>query len=69
MYFYSDKTIFEGQWRNDKKGKYGVVRYANGCEFKGEWISEEKQLGVIKYKNGDMYLEGKLRMKKKKGMA
>ena len=53
MYFYSDKTIFEGQWRNDKKGKYGVVRYANGCEFKGEWISEEKQLGVIKYKNGE----------------
>ena len=68
MYFYSDKTIFERQWRNDKKGTYGVVRYANGCEFKGEWISEEKQLGVIKYKNGDMYL-GKLRMKKKKGMA
>ena len=68
MYLYSDKKIFEGQWRNDKKRKYGVVRQANGCEFKGEWISEEKQLGVIKYKNGDMYL-GEIENEKKKGMA
>ena len=38
----------------------------NGCEFKGEWISEEKQLGVIKYKNGDMYI-GEIENEKKEG--
>jgi hypothetical protein len=41
---------------NDKKHGYGVIEYANGDRYEGNWKNGERsENGVYEYSNGDVY--------------
>ena len=34
---WKDGSIYEGNWVNDMKHGYGIMKYENGDIYKGEW--------------------------------
>ena len=34
--------MYEGNWENDRYQGWGVYRYTNGTEYRGEWVEDMK---------------------------
>jgi hypothetical protein len=35
---FDDGTVYEGEWREDKKDGYGVQSWSNGIRYEGDWV-------------------------------
>ena len=41
MYISPDKSIYEGEWHNDKRHGKGELTLANGDRIRGNWVNDE----------------------------
>jgi hypothetical protein len=56
---YTNKDIYEGEWKNDRRDGKGTVTYTNGDKYEGKWNCDRRLIqGTMTYANGDKY-EGK----------
>lgn len=46
---------YEGSWKNGTENGWGIMHYADGRRYEGEWIYGSAGHGVIYYPNGDRY--------------
>jgi hypothetical protein len=52
---YNEGGYYSGTWLDDNKNGQGKRLYSNGDLFMGEFLNDEKKLGLMKYKNGDQF--------------
>ena len=49
--------MYEGEWKDDKKTGYGVLRSHRGATFEGTWLeSTQDGYGVETYADGGKFL-------------
>lgn len=39
--FYANKDHFAGEWKNDAASGYGILTYANGNRYEGNWLDDK----------------------------
>ena len=39
MIYYNGNN-YEGDWKNNLKEGYGIMKYGNGDEFNGNWVND-----------------------------
>ena len=69
MHNYTEGSIYEGLWENDKKNGNGTLNYSNGDYYIGGFKNDKfdgKGKGKIHYPNGDLY-EGEFKDGKRHG--
>ena len=50
------RWVYEGEWKDDKKTGYGVLRSHRGATFEGTWLeSTQDGYGVETYADGGIY--------------
>ena len=40
---YFDGTIYDGEWRDDKRNGKGIMKDSEGKKYSGEWINDRKK--------------------------
>ncbi|HMT03562.1 MAG TPA: hypothetical protein PKD00_09715 [Burkholderiales bacterium] len=64
---YSDGTIYEGEFKNNKKWGKGILTYPDGTTYEGEFEDDKKNgSGQSTYRDGTIY-EGEFKNNKKHG--
>ena len=54
-YIYTDGTVYEGNWKNDKKHGKGKIIYSDGEVYEGEWKNGKMDgKGKYTYSNGEV---------------
>jgi hypothetical protein len=43
IYYHSNKSRYEGDWKNDKKEGVGIYYYTDGSRYVGEWKGNKKE--------------------------
>jgi hypothetical protein len=44
----------QGEWHNDLREGYGVMKYPSGNSYEGEWLADKKSgLGVMLWRDAD----------------
>lgn len=44
-YWYSDGSVYDGQWADSKMHGKGVYVYPNHDRYEGEFVEDQKQVG------------------------
>ena len=56
MFFYVDKSSYDGFYKNDKRNGQGTLTFLNGSIYEGSWKDDlANGVGVIRFNNGDVY--------------
>jgi len=56
MMLYSDKSVYNGQWKGNKKHGYGKFNYKSGGFYEGQWVDDKKHgCGRYTFSNGNVY--------------
>ena len=51
----SEKDVYDGDWRDNRRHGRGIRRWPNGEEYSGEWVDGERHgKGTLKYANGSV---------------
>jgi len=52
---YSDGSVYEGDWKDDKR--HGTGKYTSSLgTYEGEWSHDQRNgKGIMRYANGDVY--------------
>ena len=56
----TEQGEYEGQWRRDARDGYGVMKWADGSRFEGEWKDDQRRRGRMVMADGAVY-EGEFR--------
>ena len=55
-FLYSDNSIYQGSFLNNKANGFGLCTYSNGNYYKGEWKNHTFEgKGILTYSNGIVY--------------
>jgi len=50
---------YDGEWSNDKKNGFGIMKYSSGDHFEGNWENDKRYgRGIYYQKEKEWYLEG-----------
>ena len=56
MFFYVDKSSYDGFYKDDKRNGQGTLTFLNGSIYEGSWKDDlANGTGVIRFNNGDVY--------------
>ena len=62
-----DGTIFEGEWKNNKREGKGICKYPDGAVYEGEFKNDKREgKGIFKFPDGGVY-EGEFKNNKVEG--
>jgi hypothetical protein len=55
FFFFSDQSVYQGEWRKSKRHGQGTMRYSNGAQYNGEWRNDKKHgKGLYQYPDGKL---------------
>lgn len=52
--YYSDGSYYKGEFKNNRYDGKGLIVYENGNTFEGDFINDECNIGIYRYKNGNV---------------
>lgn len=52
---YSNGSVYEGNWNQDKRSGKGIMTYINKNKFEGTFVNDTPNKGTMAYENGDYY--------------